>query len=42
MSVWLTGTQYYCEECGYVGPVVMELEEEKEETFSAPKEKENV
>jgi len=27
--------QYYCEECGYVGPVVMELEKdekEKEET----------
>jgi hypothetical protein len=29
------GTQYYCEECGYVGPIVMELEEEKEETGSS-------
>ena len=31
----ITPKQYYCEECGYVGPVVMELEKdekEKEET----------
>ena len=38
LDVWLTPKQYYCEECGYLGIVVMELEEEadsnnkKEET----------
>jgi uncharacterized Zn finger protein len=35
LSYFLTPKQYYCEECGYVGPVVMELEKdekEKEET----------
>jgi len=41
MSVWLTGTQYYCEECGYVGPVVLELEKEETDS-SAKKERENV
>jgi hypothetical protein len=39
----LTGEQYYCEECGYVGSVVLELEEEKEEPETLSKEKkENV
>jgi len=32
----LAPKQYYCEECGYVGTIVMELEEEK----STEKEKE--
>jgi uncharacterized Zn finger protein len=35
LSYFLTPKQYYCEECGYVGPIVMELEKdekEKEET----------
>lgn len=41
LSYFLTPKQYYCEECGYVGTVVMELEKidddktdekEKEET----------
>jgi uncharacterized Zn finger protein len=30
LAVWLTGEQYYCENCGYVGTVVMVLEKEKE------------
>jgi hypothetical protein len=30
LDIWLTPRQYYCENCGYVGIVVMELEEEKE------------
>jgi predicted RNA-binding Zn-ribbon protein involved in translation (DUF1610 family) len=32
LAVWLTPKQYLCEECGYLGIVVMELEKEKEET----------
>jgi hypothetical protein len=28
LAVWLTPKQYYCEECGYVGIVVMELEKD--------------
>ncbi len=28
----LAPKQYYCEECGYVGTIVMELEEEKDST----------
>jgi hypothetical protein len=32
LSYWLTPQQYYCENCGYVGIIVMELEEEKQET----------
>ena len=42
LAVWLTGNQYLCEECGYVGTVVMELEEIKEETDDSSKEKEDV
>jgi len=38
LAVWLTGEQYYCEDCGYIGAVVMELEEEKEETDASSKE----
>ncbi|MDH5438487.1 MAG: hypothetical protein OEX76_06260 [Candidatus Bathyarchaeota archaeon] len=33
---WLTPEQYICENCGYKGPVVMELEEKKENTNQAP------
>jgi C4-type Zn-finger protein len=36
LSIWLTGEQYYCEDCGYNGTVVMVLE--KEETDSSSKE----
>ncbi len=34
LSMWLTPKEYYCENCGYLGIVVMELEkeDEKEET----------
>ena len=31
LSYFLTPKQYYCEECGYVGTVVMELEKDEEE-----------
>jgi hypothetical protein len=29
LAVWLTPKQYYCEDCHYVGIVVMELEKEE-------------
>jgi len=28
LAVWLTPKQYYCEDCGYLGIIVMELEED--------------
>jgi predicted RNA-binding Zn-ribbon protein involved in translation (DUF1610 family) len=28
LDYWLTPKKYVCEDCGYVGPVVMELEKE--------------
>jgi hypothetical protein len=28
--MWLTPKEYYCENCGYLGIVVMELEKEDE------------
>jgi predicted RNA-binding Zn-ribbon protein involved in translation (DUF1610 family) len=28
LDVWLTPKQYYCEQCGYLGMIVMELEKE--------------
>ncbi|MCW4029622.1 MAG: hypothetical protein NWE92_08250 [Candidatus Bathyarchaeota archaeon] len=31
LDVWLTPKTYHCENCGYTGILVMELEEEKEE-----------
>ena len=31
LDVWLTPKTYYCEECGYYGILVMELEPENEE-----------
>jgi len=34
-DVWLTPEQYICENCGYKGPIVMELEEKKENTNPA-------
>ncbi|HKM60192.1 MAG TPA: hypothetical protein VJY36_04890 [Candidatus Bathyarchaeia archaeon] len=34
----LAPKQYYCEECGYVGTIVMELEEEKDSTNEKEKE----
>jgi late competence protein required for DNA uptake (superfamily II DNA/RNA helicase) len=29
LAIWLTPKQYYCENCGYVGLVVLELEKEE-------------
>ncbi len=33
--MWLTPRQYHCENCGYTGILVMELEEDPEQTESA-------
>ncbi|MCW4006436.1 MAG: hypothetical protein NWF04_07575 [Candidatus Bathyarchaeota archaeon] len=30
LDLWLTPQQYLCKECGYMGPVFMELEKEEE------------
>jgi predicted RNA-binding Zn-ribbon protein involved in translation (DUF1610 family) len=30
LDMWLTPKQYICHDCGYRGPVVLELEEDKE------------
>jgi transcription elongation factor Elf1 len=35
LDIWLTPKKYVCNECGYVGPIVMELEKEKERVESA-------
>ncbi len=32
LDLWLTPRQYHCEECGYTGILVMELEEDKDVT----------
>ncbi|MCW4020310.1 MAG: hypothetical protein NWF14_03665 [Candidatus Bathyarchaeota archaeon] len=32
MDVWLTPSRYVCENCGYMGPIVMEIEKVEEET----------
>ena len=29
-DLWLTPPKYVCTECGYVGPIFLELEKEKE------------
>lgn len=29
LEYWLMPKKYVCENCGYIGPIVMELEEEK-------------
>ena len=31
LDVWLTPKRYFCSDCGYLGPVVMEIEETEEE-----------
>jgi len=31
LDAWLTPKQYVCDDCGYVGPIVLEIEETKEE-----------
>jgi transcription elongation factor Elf1 len=29
LDIWLTPTKYVCHNCGYVGPIIMELEKEE-------------
>jgi len=29
MDAWLTPKRYFCADCGYVGPIVMEIEREE-------------
>jgi predicted RNA-binding Zn-ribbon protein involved in translation (DUF1610 family) len=29
LDYWLTPKKYVCENCGYVGPIIMELEKEQ-------------
>jgi len=29
LDAWLTPKKYFCEDCGYVGPVIMEVEKEE-------------
>jgi transposase-like protein len=29
-DIWLTPQKYVCNNCGYIGPIVMELEKEEE------------
>jgi len=28
--MWLTPKKYVCQNCGYIGPIIMELEKEEE------------
>ncbi|MEM3789011.1 MAG: hypothetical protein QXN95_03995 [Candidatus Bathyarchaeia archaeon] len=32
LDYWLTPKKYVCEDCGYVGPIVMEIEKEENES----------
>ncbi len=32
LDLWLTPPKYVCNNCGYTGPIVMELEKEEEKT----------
>ena len=32
LDLWLTPRQYHCENCGYTGILVMELEEDNQQT----------
>jgi len=34
LDIWLTPKKYVCENCGYIGPIVMEINIEKEEESS--------
>lgn len=34
LDIWLTPKKYLCENCGYTGPIVMEIDIEKEEESS--------
>jgi len=35
MDAWLTPKQYFCADCGYVGPIVIEIEKEELEKWKA-------
>jgi predicted RNA-binding Zn-ribbon protein involved in translation (DUF1610 family) len=38
LDIWLTPKKYICENCGYNGPIIMELEkQEKKPTQATPK-----
>jgi late competence protein required for DNA uptake (superfamily II DNA/RNA helicase) len=41
LNVWLTPKNYYCEDCGYVGIVVMELEKDDSQTEGKTKKEES-
>jgi predicted RNA-binding Zn-ribbon protein involved in translation (DUF1610 family) len=30
LDLWLTPKKYVCSECGYIGPIIMEIEKEEE------------
>jgi predicted RNA-binding Zn-ribbon protein involved in translation (DUF1610 family) len=30
LDLWLTPKKYVCNDCGYVGPIILELEKEEE------------
>jgi hypothetical protein len=30
LDLWLTPKKYVCSDCGYVGPIILELEKEEE------------
>lgn len=38
-DAWLMPAQYVCETCGYKGPLVMEIEQQKQPTPNKPKPK---
>lgn len=42
LDLWLTPQSYICEECGYTGLIVMEIEEEKEDTRCTKENKEKL
>jgi hypothetical protein len=37
LDIWLTPRQYFCEDCGYMGILVMELEKEEEQNSEEAK-----
>jgi len=34
-DIWLTPEQYVCKNCGYKGPIIMEIEEKEENSHKA-------
>jgi predicted RNA-binding Zn-ribbon protein involved in translation (DUF1610 family) len=35
LDIWLTPRRYVCNDCGYVGPIILELEKLKDEGSEA-------